>query len=151
MMRTFKIMLVIASLQRVRRFWPKKGGSQLGSHVRALVDFIIALILFIRTEHHTSQNYAAFHYTVRGFSKDGFAYKTIYIFSRRRRDVYLNGGKRWKIGHRRLIFHAECERCFFSPFFQTCERVEEIPMSASGRLMPLAVPYGILCILRPKP
>ena len=67
-------------------------------------------MLFVRTEYHTSQNHAAFHYTVQGFSKDPFAHKTIYMFSRRRRDVYPNGGKRWMIGHRRLKFHAECER-----------------------------------------
>lgn len=34
--------------------------------------------------------------------------------------------------------------CFFSLFFQTRERVEEISMSASGRLMLLATPYGVL-------
>src|SRR5271169_2770087 len=75
--------------------------------------FLLSFSLLIschRTGYHTSRSEALFHYMVRGFSKGGFAHKTIHVFSRRRSDVFPNGGKKWMPGRRRLNFKAKCVR-----------------------------------------
>jgi len=78
-------------------------------YVLLFFDLSSSPIFCIRTGYHCSQSEARPHYTVRGFGKHGFAQKTIHIFSIRRSIVFLNGGKVWKFGRRRMNFCAQCE------------------------------------------
>ena len=63
----------------------------------------------IRTGLHCSKSEAQSHYTLQGFDKDGFAHKTIHIFSIRHSMVFPNGGKVWKSGCCAIQLRAECE------------------------------------------
>lgn len=71
--------------------------------------FSLSLIFCIRTGYHRSRSEAQLHYTVRGFDHNGFAHKTIHVFSNRHSVVFPNGGKVWKSGCRAIRFQAECE------------------------------------------
>lgn len=70
----------------------------------------VGLRWVLMTGHHSSRSEKSLHYTVRGFARGGFAHKAIHVFSRRRSDVFPNGGKKWMPGRRRLNFNVECER-----------------------------------------
>jgi len=90
----------------------RKSRTPLGSPVRPFVApffFLSSPILFVRTGYHKSQSESLFRYTVRGFGKDGFAVKTIHVYSVTRSKVFRNGGTVWKLGGRRLDFQKECE------------------------------------------
>ena len=63
----------------------------------------------VRTGLHSSKSETWPHYTLRGFDKDGYAHKTLHIFSIKHSMVFPNGGRIWKLGCCAIQFWAECE------------------------------------------
>ena len=68
-----------------------------------------SLISFARTGFHTSVSKLHMHYTIQGFTNNGFTYWTIHMFSIRRSVVFANSGKVWKFGAHAMDFGRECE------------------------------------------
>ena len=100
---------IIAAISRISAN-EKAGLRWVLLYVPSLLPFFFSSpILFVRTGYHKSQSEPQFHYTVRGFGKDGFAVKTIHVYSVTRSKVFRNGGTVWKLGGRRLDFQKECE------------------------------------------
>ena len=63
----------------------------------------------IRTGYHTSPSEAVPHYTVQGFDMNGYAHKTIHVFSIRHSILFSNSSKVWKLEDITLphLFHTE--------------------------------------------
>jgi hypothetical protein len=62
-----------------------------------------------RTGFHCSTSERNPHYTVQGFDHNGFAQRTLHIFSWRRSILFSNGGTTWKVGGWAMDIRARCE------------------------------------------
>ena len=102
--------LVVVSLQRFRGFRPKIKRVSVGSWCTSFCSsrLSLSLISYHRTGYHSSRSEKLLHYTIRGFGKDGYAVKTIHVFSITRSKIFSNGGRIWKSGSRRIQFRSEC-------------------------------------------